>query len=62
MYALKIMLRHPDSYEESCWYTMRYFPTKSECLTYLEINYASDITDPDSRYMFEIYEQDIDTM
>ena len=56
MYTLKVTLCHPDSYEDARWYADHYFKTKAELYNYLELNYSSDLEDPDGRFRFEIYD------
>lgn len=56
MYTLKIMLRHPDSYEDSRWCASHTFNTIGKCVNYLEKNYYSSLEDPDGQYKFEVYD------
>ena len=57
MHTLKITIQYTYSYEESNWYASHSFNTEREYYTYIEKNYASDLEDPDSRFIFDIYDK-----
>lgn len=50
MYSLRIYNR----YSEDNWYSEYEYLTEDECYDYLERNYARDLEDPETPYVFEI--------